>query len=995
MNVIKRDGSVVEFDRNKITLAIKKALEACDMASDTIAISVTEDVVTAIGDVPEISQESVLDLVQEALMKRGLLKVATAFIRYRERHAMARSSNIELINGFMDKLSARHVRKDNANVDEESFDGREGEAVAYMEKRVALDFKMSDVAKANHENNIIYWHDLSKAYIGSHNCLTIPFTHLLRDGFQTRQTGIRGANSISTAFQLLAVLIQIQSLQQFGGVASSACDTQMVPYVRKSFKNHYLNRALEDYTLGRDMMDVEESDEIKAIIWKHPVKTAWHSLKKEERKEIKRAFNKWYMDVKGLTDADFTFNSTTLDAQRKSLAIYDTRCEAEQAVEAMQHNLNSLQSRSCGQLPFSSLNYGTCIEEEGRMITELILEGIIEGNGYNHSTPIFPCGIFVLKDGINKKPGDPNYDLFQLALAATAQRLYPNYANGDWSVQKAWFKYDREMKADVINNLSEEQKDKLKSILAVKPEFAKKLSLKADLSIDWEEMPYEQMSTMGCFCGATIVDYILKGEVYRETFENMWERLSSVYQVRLQENRKDLYMDTPDVRIYDGLLDAYVAQKRIIKNRAKSWIKLWFSNGAYWRVTPDHPCSVFKDEDDREERIIPADQIMVGDGMFSISSQKHDKLVFVTVTKKVTHTEDGFSYDVTTESEHFTANDIYSHNCRTMNGADINARECYEKAIKQVLETGDTDVDLLSAIQKDGRGNICPVTIILPELAMIANRDPEVFLQVLEQKINEAMDSLIERFNWIASQPPASAKFMYQNHTMAGYVPEEGIISALKHGTLAIGQLGLAEALQLLIGKDHTTPEGMELAKRIEQLFKDKCAAFKQEYKLNVAVYMTPAESLAYTACKKFQEKYGKIPNVSDKEFFTNSMHVPVWKRMNPFEKIDIESQLTGYSSGGCITYVELDVSVKNNLEALEKLVLYAMDKDIPYFAINVPNDQCQSCGYIGDVPGNCPKCGSNQIMRLRRVTGYLSTTYEHFNPGKIDEVLHRVKHVG
>ena len=108
-----------------------------------------------------------------------------------------------------------------------------------------------------------------------------------------------------------------------------------------------------------------------------------------------------------------------------------------------------------------------------------------------------------------------------------------------------------------------------------------------------------------------------------------------------------------------------------------------------------------------------------------------------------------------------------------------------------------------------------------------------------------------------------------------------------------------------------------------------------------------------------------------------------------------IESQLTGYSSGGCITYVELDVSVKNNLEALEKLVVYAMDHDIPYFAINVPNDQCQDCGYIGDVPGDCPKCGSNKVMRLRRVTGYLSTTYEHFNPGKQDEVLHRVKHIG
>lgn len=994
MNVTKRDGSVVEFDRNKITIAIKKALEACDMASDTIALSVTEDVVQAIGDVPEINQESVLDLVQEALMKRGLLKVATAFIRYRERHAMARSSNIELINGFMDKLSARHIRKDNANVDEESFDGREGEAVAYMEKRVALDFKMSDIAKYNHENNLIYWHDLSKAYIGSHNCLSVPFESLLRKGFMTRQTGIRGANSVSTAFQQLAVIFQIQSLQQFGGVASTSTDYQMVPYVRKSLKKHYLKRALEDYTMDRDMMDVEASEEMKALLWKHPVKTAWRSLKKAERRAIKQAFNKWFMDVKGLTDTDFTFASITLDPTRKSLAIADTRDEAEQAVEGMMHNLNSLQSRSSGQLPFTSINYGTCVEEEGRMITELLLEGIIEGNGYNHSTPIFPCGIFVVKEGINKHPGDPNYDLFQLALAATSQRLYPNYANGDWSTQKAWFKYDREMKADVINNLSEEDKTKLRVILEAKPDLAKKLSLKADLSIDWEEMPYEQMSTMGCFFGSTIIEYKVDGVVRKSTFEVAWDTLSKRYPVKLQPNGVDWYIDTPGVQIFDAVVHDYVDQYRIIKNHSKDWINIRFSNGVTWRVTPDHPCCVFETENAKEDTRTAAKDLKLGARMAAMAPDGFvPDWVFVEALER--KTEEAFSYDVTTKSDYFMADYICSHNCRTMNGADINARECYEKAIKQVIEIGDTDVDLLSAIQKDGRGNICPVTIILPELAMIANKDPEVFLQVLEQKINEAMDSLIERFSWIASQPAASAKFMYQNHTMAGYVPEEGIISALKHGTLAIGQLGLAEALQLLIGKDHTTPEGMELAKRIEQLFKDKCAAFKQEYKLNVAVYMTPAESLAYTACKKFQAKYGKIPNVSDREYFTNSIHVPVTKRMNPFEKIDIESQLTGYSSGGCITYVELDVSVKNNLEALEKLVVYAMDKDIPYFAINVPNDQCQSCGYIGDVPGDCPKCGSNQVMRLRRVTGYLSTTYEHFNPGKQDEVLHRVKHIG
>lgn len=177
--------------------------------------------------------------------------------------------------------------------------------------------------------------------------------------------------------------------------------------------------------------------------------------------------------------------------------------------------------------------------------------------------------------------------------------------------------------------------------------------------------------------------------------------------------------------------------------------------------------------------------------------------------------------------------------CRTANGWDING----------------------FGQKKDGRGNICPVTIILPTLAMEAKEkvDKEykadieynsfsvtddyyinVFMDLLDTKIHEAKDMLIERFEWICSQPADSAKFMYENGTMAGYVPEEGIRSALKHGTLAVGQLGLAEALQILIGCDHTEPEGMELAKKIEQLFKDRCAEFKEEYRLNFGVYYTP-----------------------------------------------------------------------------------------------------------------------------------------------------------
>ena len=323
--------------------------------------------------------------------------------------------------------------------------------------------------------------------------------------------------------------------------------------------------------------------------------------------------------------------------------------------------------------------------------------------------------------------------------------------------------------------------------------------------------------------------------------------------------------------------------------------------------------------------------------------------------------------------------------CRTSNGFDINGL----------------------GQQKDGRGNICPVTIILPTLAMEAKNKimacacavydegaiVREFMELLDRKIHEAREMLRERYAYICSQSPDSAKFMYENGTMEGF-DGETIESAMRHGTLVIGQLGLAEALQILVGCDHTEAKGMELAKRIEQLYKDRCAEFKKKDSLNYGVYYSPAENLCFTAMKKFKAKYGEIPNVSDKKYFTNSMHVPVWKHLDPFEKIDIESQLTGYSSAGCITYVELASTVKHNIDALEQLVLYAMDKDIPYFAINVPNDMCMNCGYTDEINEACPMCGSTDLRRLRRVTGYMTLDYRTaFNEGKQQEVEMRVKH--
>lgn len=747
MYIIKRDGRRVKFNQNKIIDAVLAAFKDVDKELSDYAYIKAGNIADYIQEAAEkadheLTIEEIQNYVEQGLMSTKRKDVARAYITYRNERTRVRQERSDFQHRLMKKLKATDVANQNANVDERSFGGRAGEVNSEVLRQQALDFFLSEKARYNHLENRIYIHDLDHYVLGDHNCLSIPFDKLLANGFNTRQVDIRPANSVDTAFQLLAVIFQLQSLQQFGGVSATHLDWTMVPYVRKSFHKHWI-----------DGMEYIEN-----------------SLNYRESQYYKEHFNKENIPTISIDDPVY-MQDIFPNAYRYAMNM--TERELAQAAEGLYHNLNSLQSRSGNQLPFTSINYGTCTLPEGRMVIKALLEGSIKGVGKHHRTPIFPCGIFQVGEGINKHKGDPNYDLFQLALKSTSLRLYPNYANIDWSGNAGYDKND----------------------------------------------PRTYFSTMGC---------------------------------------------------------------------------------------------------------------------------------------------------------------------RTANGWDVNG-------FGQL---------------KDGRGNICPVTIIMPTLAMEAkekvatwdyhdDRDTIAeFMNILDKAIHDAKDMLIERFEYICSQNPASAKFMYENGLMEGYIPEEGIRSALKHGTLALGQIGLAETLQLLIGKDHTTKEGMELAKEIESLFNKRCAEFKKEYSLNFGVYYTPAENLCHTAMKRFKEKYGEIPNVSDKEFFTNSMHVPVWIKMSPFEKIDIESQLTGYSNAGCITYVELDSGVKNNLDALEVLVNYAMDKDIPYFAINVPNDTCLDCGYTDEFNERCPECGSTNIQQLRRVTGYLTGNYTTaFNKGKQQEVAMRVKH--
>lgn len=412
LQVRKRNGILVPFDKERIINAINKAFIEADGAlyEDDTANDIADEIKYAVKTSDEmVSVEKIQDMVEDYLMKSERRDVAKEYIRYRYKREIARKGQDDFIKAFSAKIQGSDIENQNANVDEMSFGGRVGAASDLQMKKYALDYLVSSKSRANHENNEIYIHDLNAYAVGMHNCLSIPFDDLLAKGFNTRQTDVRPAGSINTAFQLVAVIFQLQSLQQFGGVSATHLDWTMVPYVRKSFYKHLMDgyKYLEGIENPKSLYGQETSNSF------------WTQYVDIEDKDLKECHPKAYKYAMDMTEK-----------------------ETHQAVEGMYHNLNTLQSRSGNQLPFTSINYGTCTLPEGRMVIKALLKVSIEGLGKLHKTSIFPCGIFQCMKGVNREPGDPNYDLFRLALKSTALRLYPNYANVDWSGNAGYDKND-------------------------------------------------------------------------------------------------------------------------------------------------------------------------------------------------------------------------------------------------------------------------------------------------------------------------------------------------------------------------------------------------------------------------------------------------------------------------------------------------------------------------------------------------------------------------
>ena len=607
------------------------------------------------------------------------------------------------------------------------------------------------------------------------------------------------------------------------------------------------------------------------------------------------------------------------------------------------------------QVPFSSINYGTDTSPEGRLIIEMILKALEAGLGRSELA-IFPIHIFKTKEGVNYNPTDPNYDLFKLAMKVASTRIYPNFSFLDAPFNLQFYKPNE---------------------------------------------PASEVAYMGCVDGDELITYKIDDVLYVGGIGKAYSDIKNLYGEQTYGISK--YVDTTkhSVQIYDSNAKAFVQVKKFIQNPNKNnWMQIQLSSGHSLKATADHPLPIAG-----KGRTFVKD-LVIGD-VIPLADNQTEKCSDIIAIMPVECND--LSYDVETESDMFDVSGIQSHNCRTRVIANVHDPE------QQTVY---------------GRGNLSFTTINLPRLALdstkakqILDNHPEVnqaidpvkgFFARLDTVMDLAIDQMLARYKILASKKVKNFPFLmgqgvWLDSDKLG--PEDNIGEILKHGTLSLGFIGLAEALTCLTGFHHgESPESQKLGLKIVKAMRDKCDAESQKYKMNITLLATPAEGLCSRFTKLDSERYGVIPGVTDKEYYTNSNHIPVGFDISIGNKIKLEAPYHALTNAGHITTVEIDSGISQNLEAFESIIRCMKESGIGYGGVNYPVDSDPVCGFTGVIKtGICPSCGRDEaadyvdergnnkgvisFVRIARVTGYLADAAKRFNDGKRAELRDRVKH--
>lgn len=744
--IVKRDGRKVSFNEDKISNAIRKALisahpddKSTSQHEEELVEKLTRRVVSDIEkqNLEEPSVENTQDIIEKVLIQEGMASEAKNFILYRQNRTNVRNYNTDLTKIYRDLTSKStadmDLKRENANIDANAPMGLMLRFGSEGSKDYVRRYILRPEHSIAHSRGDIHIHDLD-FYMLTINCCQIGLKDLFKRGFSTGHGFLREPQSIQSAAALSCIAIQSNQNDMHGGQSIPLFEYDLAPYVAISYSKHLCKviciclrnddidiSEVKDYCKDLyDKYDTCLTDEVQALI----------------RTKVLEVLNK--------------YDTAELDAAKNidyimSESIKLTERETYQAMEALIHNLNSMQSRAGAQVPFSSINYGTGTKPEHRMIMKNVLLATDAGLG-GGETPIFPVQIFKVKDGINTKKGDPNYDLFELACKVSAKRLFPNFSFLDAPYNAQYYKPGH---------------------------------------------PETEVALMGC-------------------------------------------------------------RTRVVSN--------------YY---------------DKTKEIIP------------------------------------------------------------------------------------------------GRGNLSFTTINLPRLAIEAHGSISKFFESLDKMIYMVFDQLMDRFEIIAKKQVLNYPFLMGQGVWVDsdrLNPEDTIEDVIKNGTMSVGFIGLAECLVALIGKHHgESKEAFDLGYKIIKHMRDLTDKHTVDTGLNFSLFSTPAEGLSGRFVKIDKRIYGSIPGVTDRDYYTNSFHVPVYYEISAADKIKTEGPFHALCNAGSISYVEMDGDLTKNVEAFKNVILYMKECGVGYGSINHPVDRCPVCNYVGIIGDVCPRCGRKDgegvsIERLRKL---------------------------
>ena len=765
--IIKRDGRKVPFDPQKITDAIMKAFQASNSAKTIrTAEQLTRQVLDELEKneaIGEPSVEEVQDTVERVLIENGFVRTAKSYILYRAERSRVREMNTRLMRIYEDITNKAAVdsdiKRENANINGDTAMGAMLKYGSEGAKQFNLMFVLKPEHAEAHRNGDIHIHDMDFLTLTT-TCCQIDLIKLFENGFSTGHGYLREPNDIASYAALACIAIQANQNDQHGGQSIVNFDYAMAEGVKKTFRKRYRDNLIRAMELKLGMEDAEKDG--RAIVDSLRARGLDPTL---EQNDAYREAEAELLRARGVSAEDIE----ALQAFAHKKAVSETDRATYQAMEALIHNLNTMNSRAGAQVPFSSINYGMDTSPEARMAVRNLLLSTEAGLG-NGETPIFPIQIFRVKEGVNYNPGEPNYDLFKLAMRCSAKRLFPNFSFQDAPFNLEYYKEGR---------------------------------------------PETEIAYMGC-------------------------------------------------------------RTRVMAN-------------------------------------------------------VHDP----------------------------------------------------EKQIS------------------NGRGNLSFTTINLPRLAIKANHNVEQFFEGLDRMIDLCIDQLFERFEIQARKCVRNYPFLMGQGVWLDSENldwNDEVREVLKHGTLSIGFIGLAETLKALVGAHHGESEvARNLGLEIITYMRRRCDEASQKTGMNVTLLATPAEGLSGRFVKIDRRLFGEIPGVTDREYYTNSFHVPVYYDISAVEKIRIEAPYHALTNAGHISYVELDGDTTQNLEAFEKIVRVMKESGIGYGSINHPVDRDPVCGYNGIIGDTCPNCGRSEedqpFERIRRITGYLVGTLDRFNNAKRAEEHDRVKH--